>query len=592
MPQARHVVPPKEVSDSHGAPDKTQDEVLELGRQLIAVASTKPAGGATAADDAEIMVAKCRALLETGADIDARDRNGVTEWTVLMHAANCGHTLLVAMLLERGVDVGLTGDDGWNVLMVAAMAGAADVAKLLVAHPGKPAVNARVAYGDGDETCALQLAAASGSADCVTVLLKAGADANAEMASGMTAPLVAASRGHWEVITALLAHRSLRRDTLNAVAPISDELYYGDEVCPLYCAVDQDAADTTQALLDKGADFSMISENQLSGLLSRVIERGDWAAIVRLLGSHAGGSGRMAEALNERVACRELEPACSGVVPMVFVPARAGQHEATALMISRGADATALDEGGVGVLSIAVELDDVAMIRTLLTLTASNPAQQASLLEARAPRSELRSASVTPLGLATLLGCEDCAKVLLEFGAPESDADEVATILRQIQEEQNAVRALGLGRSSRRGSIANYVFESVGTRTSGGAGGDPEFTGAAARAVAAADAGAGGGVDYGVGGVDATAGAARSTDADVADGGVDGVDGADHGVDDVDHGVDRVVDGFEGDGGGADESAGNGEPGGAPEQEQHQEEGGGDGETAGTEQVAAECSNE
>jgi hypothetical protein len=222
--------------------------------------------------------------------------------------------------------------------------------------------------------------------------------------------------------------------------------------------VDQDATAAMQALLDKGADFSMVCERLMSGLLSKLVAKSDWPMLVRVLGSHAGDSGKMVQALNTQVPCKALEPVCHGDVPMVLVPARLGQHATTALMIERGADASALNESGVGALLIAVELRDVEMIRTLLTLTAGSlslKAQQASMLEARAPRLELRSAAITALGLAVLFEYEDCAAVLREFGAPETDAEEIPALFLKIDEEQATAARVG-ARSIRRRSMAMY----------------------------------------------------------------------------------------------------------------------------------------
>eukprot|EP00955_Chlamydomonas_euryale_P071220 360999-Chlamydomonas_euryale.AAC.11 len=86
-----------------------------------------------------------------------------------------------------------------------------------------------------DETCALQLAVASGSVQTVSLLLRCGADANAEMATGVTAPLLAAACKHWDVLNEILGVRVLRRDTLNACVRVSDTVADGEDVCALYC---------------------------------------------------------------------------------------------------------------------------------------------------------------------------------------------------------------------------------------------------------------------------------------------------------------------------------------------------------------------
>ncbi len=72
------------------------------------------------------------------------------------------------------------------------------------------------------DTNALQLAAQAGSLDTVSVLIKSGADINAETNTGRTALLAAAAAGCWEVLRLLLAGRALRTDTVNAMAGMEE----------------------------------------------------------------------------------------------------------------------------------------------------------------------------------------------------------------------------------------------------------------------------------------------------------------------------------------------------------------------------------
>jgi hypothetical protein len=79
-----------------------KEEDRELVRQLLEAASTP----FKQAEEAEVIVAKCRALLESGAYADARELPGDEhseheQWTPLMHAANTGNSKLVHLLLEK-----------------------------------------------------------------------------------------------------------------------------------------------------------------------------------------------------------------------------------------------------------------------------------------------------------------------------------------------------------------------------------------------------------------------------------------------------------------------------------------------------------
>ena len=68
------------------------------------------------------------ALLERGADVNARDNDG---YTALIWAAFNGHAEIVTALLERGADVDARNNDGDTALMWAAHNGHAEIATLL-----------------------------------------------------------------------------------------------------------------------------------------------------------------------------------------------------------------------------------------------------------------------------------------------------------------------------------------------------------------------------------------------------------------------------------------------------------------------------
>jgi hypothetical protein len=67
-------------------------------------------------------------LLGSGADVNERDEHG---WTALNWAAGKGDARMVALLLERGADVTLTGRDNRTPLMIARAADRRDVVDVL-----------------------------------------------------------------------------------------------------------------------------------------------------------------------------------------------------------------------------------------------------------------------------------------------------------------------------------------------------------------------------------------------------------------------------------------------------------------------------
>jgi ankyrin repeat protein len=71
-------------------------------------------------------------LLDAGADINARDSDH--GFTALTWAGVGGHADLVKVLLERGADPGVKGNEDKTVLRLAAEKGLKDVVEVLKGH--------------------------------------------------------------------------------------------------------------------------------------------------------------------------------------------------------------------------------------------------------------------------------------------------------------------------------------------------------------------------------------------------------------------------------------------------------------------------
>lgn len=117
------------------------------------------------------------AALDDGADVNARDADGITP---LMHAAHgnlpeianpgpSDHPEVVGLLIKRGADVNARTDTGFMALFWPARYGHAGVAKVLIAHGAD--VNAK----DKDGMTALKWASTNQQAKVVELLKEAGA---------------------------------------------------------------------------------------------------------------------------------------------------------------------------------------------------------------------------------------------------------------------------------------------------------------------------------------------------------------------------------------------------------------------------------
>lgn len=126
-------------------------------------------------------VAAIKQQLKAGADVDAEDDLGIT---ALGYAAAGGSVAAVRALIAAGAYVDASGGS-----MVDAMYNRSGGAPFMSNGTWTP----------------LMWAANNGHADCVSVLLAAGADVNGASADGMTALMLACKGDHIDCIKALLA---------------------------------------------------------------------------------------------------------------------------------------------------------------------------------------------------------------------------------------------------------------------------------------------------------------------------------------------------------------------------------------------------
>lgn len=140
-----------------------------------------------------------RVLLDHGAHVDARTIRG---WTPLHLLAGSGDNAvaMATVLLQRGADVDARGRDAWTPLFAAVLAQRADVVALLLRHDAL--VDAREAMLGGASP--LELAVSLGDVPIAELLISAGADIDARNRDGGTALHVAAFSEQRETVALLL----------------------------------------------------------------------------------------------------------------------------------------------------------------------------------------------------------------------------------------------------------------------------------------------------------------------------------------------------------------------------------------------------
>lgn len=138
-------------------------------------------------------------LLQNGADVDMRDKDGKT---ALHHASVKGMEEMVELLLQYQAHVNLGDNFGWVPLHLAINVMKVEVLKVLLEH------GADVNMKDPNGKAALHLVGPAGRADVVELLLQHGPDINLKDANGNTALHLACFYRWNDVAELLLQHRA------------------------------------------------------------------------------------------------------------------------------------------------------------------------------------------------------------------------------------------------------------------------------------------------------------------------------------------------------------------------------------------------
>jgi Raf kinase inhibitor-like YbhB/YbcL family protein len=252
---------------------------VSLQASTLGASPAQAPAPATSAPEAptldEVVVAgqigDARALIAGGADVNVKDKDGVTP---LMRAASAGRADMVRLLLTTGADANAT-TSGVTALMMASLGGYPDAIRPLLA--AKADVRAR----DNQGRTALMAAASSGSAAAVEALLKSGADVAAEDVSGGTALTYAAAEGHEDAVNLLqkggakpgnaeliLAAGRCNTAVVRSFTAAGMSVNPKDAgTTPLIAAAGGNCVDTVDVLVASGADLNAQNSDGLTPLI-------------------------------------------------------------------------------------------------------------------------------------------------------------------------------------------------------------------------------------------------------------------------------------------------------------------------------------
>ncbi|KAL6826712.1 ankyrin repeat-containing domain protein [Trichoderma sp. SZMC 28015] len=235
-----------------------------------------------------------RLLIESGADIESKDKEG---FTPLMFAVESGHRTIVERLLTKGADTESEDKHNFTPLMLAIMKQNEEMVKLLLKHGANP--NSAEMSG----FTPLMYAVGKESADVIKLLLEYGANINLADESGYTPLMRAVGEESEDIIKLLLEY--------GANINLADE----NGTTSLMRAVGKESEDIIRLLLENGANTNLADENGTTPLMRAIgKERED---IVELLLKY-GADTNLADKSGATSLMRAVSKENEGIVELLL----------------------------------------------------------------------------------------------------------------------------------------------------------------------------------------------------------------------------------------------------------------------------------
>ncbi|XP_046558660.1 serine/threonine-protein phosphatase 6 regulatory ankyrin repeat subunit B-like isoform X2 [Haliotis rubra] len=277
-------------------------------------------------------LAEVKRILDTGrADVNCRGGVGRTP---VMEAAWRGHGDVVELLVSRGADVSLVDDGGENILHCACLGGDRKTVEFVLSLDGVD-VNSR----GGRSSTPVMVAARRGHGDVVELLVSRGADVSLVDDDGNNTLHWACWRGDRKTVEFVL---SLDRVDINSRG--------GGSWTPVMWAARWRHRDMVELLVSRGADVSLVDDDG-NNTLHWACWRGDRKTVEFVLSL-------------DRV---DINSRGGGSWTPVMWAARWRHRDMVELLVSRGADVSLVDDVGDNTLHFACAGGDRKTVEFVLS---------------------------------------------------------------------------------------------------------------------------------------------------------------------------------------------------------------------------------